>query len=80
MTTTSGRGVLSEDHPWVVPFDRGSSDALNELVAACDLVVALGCKFSHNGAHGFRLKLPKEQLVHVDASKDVLGGEPSRPR
>ena len=73
VTTTSGRGILSEDHPWVVPFDRGSSDALNELVAACDLVVALGCKFSHNGAHGFRLKLPREQLVHVDASKDVLG-------
>jgi acetolactate synthase I/II/III large subunit len=73
VTTTSARGILSEDHPWVIPFDRGSSDALNELVASCDLVLALGCKFSHNGAHGFRLKLPKERLIHIDSSADVLG-------
>ncbi len=73
MTTTSARGILSEDHPWVIPFDRGSSDALNELIASCDLVLALGCKFSHNGAHGFRLKLPKERLIHIDSSADVLG-------
>ena len=73
ITTTSGRGVLSEDHPWVVPFDRGSTDALNELVQTSDLVLVLGCKFSHNGAHGFRLKLPKDRLVHADASADVLG-------
>ena len=46
---------------------------MNELIASCDLVLALGCKFSHNGAHGFRLKLPKDRLVHVDSSADVLG-------
>lgn len=73
LTTTSARGVLSEDHPWVVPFDRGGSDALNELVASSDLVLALGCKFSHNGAHGFRLRLPPDRLIHVDASAEVLG-------
>jgi acetolactate synthase-1/2/3 large subunit len=72
VTTTSARGILAEDHPWVVPFDRGSSDALNELVAGSDLILALGCKFSHNGAHGFRLKLPADRLIHVDASEDVL--------
>ncbi len=73
VTTTSARGVLSEDHAWVVPFDRGSPDALNELIESCDLVLALGCKFSHNGAHGFRLKLPRERLIHVDAAAHVLG-------
>ena len=73
VTTSSGRGVLSEDHPWVIPFDRGSTDALNELVQSSDLVLVLGCKFSHNGAHGFRLKLPRERLVQADTSADVLG-------
>lgn len=73
VTTTSGRGVLPEDHPWAIPFDRGSSDVLNELVASADLIVALGCKFSHNGAHGFRLRLPADRLIHVDASPEVLG-------
>ena len=38
-----------------------------------DLVLALGVKFSHNGAHGFRLRLPPERLIHVDASAEVLG-------
>jgi acetolactate synthase-1/2/3 large subunit len=73
VTTSSARGILSEDHPWVVPFDRGGTDALNQLVASCDIVLALGCKFSHNGAHGFRLKIPADRLVHADASPEVLG-------
>jgi acetolactate synthase-1/2/3 large subunit len=36
-------------------------------------VLALGVKFSHNGAAGFRLQLPADRLVHVDASSEVLG-------
>jgi acetolactate synthase-1/2/3 large subunit len=33
----------------------------------------MGVKFSHNGAHGFRLALPHAHLIHVDASPEVLG-------
>jgi acetolactate synthase-1/2/3 large subunit len=73
VATTSARGILPENHPWVVPFDRGSAEVLNELAESADLILALGCKFSHNGAHGFRLKLPADRLVQVDASADVLG-------
>ncbi len=73
VTTTSGRGVVSEDHPWVLCFDRRSVDVLNELLESADLVLALGCKFSHNGARGFRLRLPPDRLIHVDASEAVLG-------
>jgi len=73
VATSSARGILPENHPWVVPFDRGSTEALNELAERADLILALGCKFSHNGAHGFRLKLPAGRLVQVDASSAVLG-------
>ncbi len=73
VTTTSGRGVVSESHPWVLPFDRGSVPVLNELLESANLVLVLGCKFSHNGAHGFRLRLAPDRLVHVDASESVLG-------
>ena len=73
ITTTSGRGAVPEDHPWVIPFDRGSSDTLNALAESADLILALGVKFSHNGALGFRLRLPADRLVHVDASPEVLG-------
>jgi acetolactate synthase-1/2/3 large subunit len=72
VTTTSGRGALPESHPWAIPFDRGSTDALNELVESTDLVLAIAAKFSHNGARGFRLKLPPDRLVRVDASPEVL--------
>jgi acetolactate synthase-1/2/3 large subunit len=75
VTTTSARGALPEDHPQCRSFDFGApaTDALNDLVEQADVVLALGCKFSHNGAHGFRLKIPAEKLVHVDAGAHVLG-------
>ena len=75
VTTLSGRGVLPEDHPLAVAIDLGGPGiaAVNELVASADLVVALGCKFAHNGTGGFRLRLPPDRLIHVDASADVLG-------
>ena len=72
VTTTSARGVVPEDHPRVLRFDRRRTSVLNDLVESADLVLALGCKFSHNGAHGFRLRLPADRLVHVDASPNVL--------
>jgi acetolactate synthase-1/2/3 large subunit len=75
VATTSGRGVLAEDHPLSLHFDFGAraSPALNETLRRADLVVALGCKFSHNGAHGFRLEMPREKLVQVDQCEANLG-------
>lgn len=73
VTTTSARGLVPEDHPLVLPADLRGAAGINELVAASDLVLALGVKFSHNGALGFGLRLPEERLVHVDASPASLG-------
>lgn len=75
VTTLSGRGVLPEDHPLAMGIDLGGPGiaALNDLIATADLVLALGCKFSHNGTGGFRLRIPADKLVHVDASPEVLG-------
>lgn len=75
VTTTSGRGVVAEDHPLSLGFELGGNGAatLNALIDASDLVLAIGCKFSHNGSHGFRLRIPAEKLIHVDASAGVLG-------
>ena len=75
VATTSGRGVVAEDHPLALHFDFGTraSQGLNEVLRRADLVVALGCKFSHNGAHGFRLQIPEEKLVQVDQCEANLG-------
>ena len=76
-TTVSGRGVVPEDHPLSLGIDPGTEaiGALNRLLGEADLVLALGCKFSHNGTGGFRLRIAAEKLVHVDASADSLGGD-----
>ncbi len=75
ITTTSGRGVLAEDHPLSLGFECSGNnvESLNALIESCDQVLAVGCKFSHNGSRGFRLRIPQEKLIHVDASEEVLG-------
>ena len=74
-TTASGRGVLPEDHALALGFDfnRGDVHVLNEMIRLSDCVLALGCKFTHAGTGGFRLELPSDRLIHVDASEEVLG-------
>jgi len=74
-TTPSARGVIPEDHPLCLEFDpdRGGIGVLNELLDASDLVLALGCKLGHNGTGGFRLKLARDRLVHVNTDPEALG-------
>jgi acetolactate synthase-1/2/3 large subunit len=75
VTTTSARGVLPEDHALSLGFEFAGNGAgtLNELVASADAVLAIGCKFSHNGSRGFALEIAPEKLIHVDAAAHVLG-------
>jgi acetolactate synthase-1/2/3 large subunit len=74
LASTSGRGVVPEDDDLALMVDRPGADptAVNELLGEADLILVLGCKLSHNGSHGFQLRLPPENLVHVDASREVL--------
>jgi acetolactate synthase I/II/III large subunit len=73
-TTGSGRGVLDESHPLSLGFawKSGSIESVNRIFAACDLVLAIGVKFSQNSTHDYHLKIPCP-LIHVDASPDVFG-------
>jgi acetolactate synthase-1/2/3 large subunit len=73
-TTASGRGVLPEQSPWCLGYDslRGSTDQLNAFLRETDLVIAIGARLAFNGTAGFRVTLPSERLVHVDASAGNL--------
>jgi acetolactate synthase-1/2/3 large subunit len=75
LTTPSARGVLPENHPFNFGFDAfaGSISDINELIESSDLVLVIGAKLSHGGTNGFALKLPADRLVHVDASREVIG-------
>ncbi|MCU1298476.1 MAG: hypothetical protein JWO91_2754 [Acidobacteriaceae bacterium] len=74
ITTRSGRGVVPEDHPDVLSFvySEPALHALNSVFERSDLIIAIGCKFSQNGTHGFQLRIPQDKLIHVDASTEVL--------
>jgi acetolactate synthase I/II/III large subunit len=75
LTTPSGRGVIAEDHPLALCFvsQRGDVAAANALLEAADLVLAVGCKLTHNGTVGFALRLPSDRLVHVNSDREALG-------
>ncbi len=74
ITTRSARGLIPEDHPLSIVFnpDGGGVHTLNRFIERCDLVLALGCKLSHNGSAGFALRIPAHKLVRVDTSQEVL--------
>ncbi len=74
VTTPSARGLLREDDELAMGYDplRGTTDQVNRLFAESDLILGLGCKLTHNGSAGYRLRLTREQFVHVDADHEVL--------
>jgi acetolactate synthase-1/2/3 large subunit len=67
------RGVIPEDHPWVLCCDelRTRYDQVTSALALADLVVVLGTRLTHTATAGFKLALPPEHVVCVSES----GGE-----
>ncbi len=73
-TTPAARGIVSESDWRVLPVDLLCDDveAFNRLIDESDLVIALGCRFSHNGTGGYSMRLPQDRLVHVHEDPAVL--------
>jgi acetolactate synthase-1/2/3 large subunit len=81
VTTTSGRGVLPEDHPLALGFEFVGGDlaTLNELTRSADAILVLGCKLTEAGTSMFGLDLPAERLVQIESGPSVAGATyPSR--
>ncbi len=72
-TTVSGRGVLPEDHPLCLGFGFGPSGTrlAEDIFKKCDLILALGCKFSEMSTGSWGLEMA-ENLIHIDKNSDVL--------
>lgn len=72
-TTGAGRGVIDEAHPLSLGFGwmAESIASVNRIFETCDLLLAVGVKFSQTGTQDYRLKI-KYPLIHVDASPQVL--------
>lgn len=75
LTTPSARGAVPDNHPLHFGFDPVAEnlEEVNALLDSADLIVVLGAKLGHNGTNGYKLRLPSERLLQVDASAEVIG-------
>jgi acetolactate synthase I/II/III large subunit len=71
-TTISGRGVVPEDYEFATGygFGRTGSPAAYRVFKKCDLILAIGVKFSEMATGGWGLRFNK--MIHIDAVKDNL--------
>ena len=75
VTSVMGRGSISEADPlWlgVLPNYRSTQAALERA----DVVLAVGCRFTHRSTKGLMLKLdfkPEQTLIHLDIDPSVIG-------
>ena len=63
LTTTAGKGVLAEGNGWAFGSIMTKGVA-KEIIAASDLVIALGTRFRDADTRGTGLKI--KELVHID--------------
>ena len=73
-TTIQGKGVFPEDHPLFLwpGFGDTAPAFVQEVAAACDLMIAVGCRFSEVGTGSYGLRIPGP-LIHVDIDPQVPG-------
>lgn len=71
-TTISGRGVIPEDYELSAGHGFGLSGfpAAYRIFKNCDLILAIGVKFSEMATGGWGLKF--KQMIHIDAAKENL--------
>jgi thiamine pyrophosphate-dependent acetolactate synthase large subunit-like protein len=75
ITSVMGRGAIPETDPlWlgVLPNYRSTQAALERA----DVVLAVGCRFTHRSTKGLMLKLdfkPEQALIHLDIDPSVIG-------
>jgi Thiamine pyrophosphate-requiring enzymes [acetolactate synthase, pyruvate dehydrogenase (cytochrome), glyoxylate carboligase, phosphonopyruvate decarboxylase] len=71
-TTISGRGVVPEDYELSTGygFGRTGSPAAYRVFKNCDLILAVGTKFSEMATGGWGLKF--NNMIHIDAAKNNL--------
>lgn len=71
-TTISGRGVIPEDYELSTGYGFGlsGSPAACRVFKNCDLILAVGVKFSEMATGGWGLKF--KNMIHIDASEANL--------
>jgi acetolactate synthase I/II/III large subunit len=75
ITTINGRGSIPEDHRLCVGAvlgTMGGGDAVAEVLAEADVVLAVGTRFQGSATQQWSWPMPG-RLIHVDADPGVIG-------
>jgi acetolactate synthase-1/2/3 large subunit len=68
ITTLQGKGDFPEDHPLSLgPIGMHGRAEANKLVSECDLLVAVGVRFSDRSTGNFSEFAPGAKIIHIDA-------------
>jgi len=68
ITTLQGKGDFPEDHPLSLgPIGMHGRAEANKLVSECDLLVAVGVRFSDRSTGNFGEFAPSAKIIHIDA-------------
>jgi thiamine pyrophosphate-dependent acetolactate synthase large subunit-like protein len=71
VTTQKGKGALSHDHP--LHIGNWANEApVRELISSCDVLVAVGTRFSYFPTGGWSLGLP-DRIVQIDIDPEEIG-------
>lgn len=71
LTTNLGKGALPADHPLHLGYLVGQP-SVREYLAGCDLLLAVGTRFTYLATDRWTLRLP-ERIVHCDIDPEVIG-------
>jgi acetolactate synthase I/II/III large subunit len=68
ITTLQGKGTFPEDHPLSVgPIGMHGRAEANKLVGECDVLLAVGVRFSDRSTGNFGEFAPDAKIIHIDA-------------
>ena len=71
LTSTTGRGAISEDHPLAMgPLPQ--QPQFTEVIEGADVVLAVGTRFQGGATRNWDVKIPGK-LIHLDADPAVIG-------
>ncbi len=71
--TMSGKGAIACTHPLSAGLFGRYSRIANELIAASDALIVIGCKLGEIATRRFQLIPPGKPLIHVDISPEEIG-------
>ncbi len=68
ITTLQGKGTFPEDHPLSVgPIGMHGRAEANKIVSECDVLLAVGVRFSDRSTGNFQEFAPDAKIIHIDA-------------